>query len=109
MELGYCEWVCFIAQQAAEKAVKALYQSLGIEVRSSSTYLMLERLPKEYKPPSRLIDEARELDRHYISTRYPNFYPEGAFSDYYTKVDAERAIKYAKEIINSAKIKLFKT
>ncbi|MGQ9839523.1 MAG: HEPN domain-containing protein [Anaerolineae bacterium] len=28
---GYYEWGCFSAQQAAEKAVKALYQHLGGE------------------------------------------------------------------------------
>lgn len=27
----YYEWACFSAQQAAEKAVKALYQAVGID------------------------------------------------------------------------------
>ncbi len=29
-ESGFYEWSCFIAQQAAEKAVKAVYQSKGV-------------------------------------------------------------------------------
>ena len=32
LEFNDYEWACFAAQQAAEKAVKALYQKLTIEV-----------------------------------------------------------------------------
>ena len=28
---GHYEWACFAAQQAAEKAVKALHESIGVE------------------------------------------------------------------------------
>ena len=32
LEMGDYEWACFASQQAAEKAVKALYQHIGVEV-----------------------------------------------------------------------------
>jgi HEPN domain-containing protein len=32
LEFGDYEWACFAAQQAAEKAVKALYESRNMEV-----------------------------------------------------------------------------
>ncbi|RLF14727.1 MAG: DNA-binding protein [Thermoprotei archaeon] len=103
---GDYEWACFAAQQAAEKAVKALYQRLGVEVWGYSISRMLEALPSEHKPSRELIDKAKELDRHYIPTRYPNFHPEGAPLDYYTEEDARRAIKHAEEVIEHCRGKV---
>ena len=109
IELGDYEWVCFASQQAAEKAVKALYQKLGVEVWGHSISRMLESLPNEYKPSKEMIDKAKELDRHYIPTRYPSFHPEGAPLDYYTEEDAKRAVKYAGEIVEYCRSKIFQT
>jgi len=105
LEMGDYEWACFAAQQAAEKAVKALYESRNMEVWGHSVSRMLESLPGDLKPHSDLIDKAKELDRHYIPTRYPNLHGEGAPLDYYTKSDAERAVRYAREIIEFCRSK----
>jgi len=93
------EWSCFSAQQGAEESVKALFQALRAEAIGHSVSMLLKRLPKKYMPKEELIDRAKNLDRHYISTRYPNFLPEGAPLDYYTREDAVEAIKIAEEII----------
>lgn len=100
------EWACFSSHQAAEKAVKALFQSLHIEVWGHSVSKMLENLPESLSVPRELIDKAKELDRHYIPTRYPNFHSEGAPMDYYTENDARRAIGYAEEIIGFVRSKI---
>ena len=105
LEIGDYEWACFAAQQAAVKAVKALYESRNMEVWGHSISRMLENLPENLKPENTLIYKAKELDRHYIPTRYPNFHSEGAPLDYYTREDAERAVKYAREIIESCRSK----
>jgi len=99
LEFGDYEWACFAAQQAAEKAAKALYQYLGVEAWGRSASRLLNALPEQFRPPPELVDKAKELDKHYIPTRYPNFHPEGAPADYYTRADAERAVKYAEEIV----------
>jgi HEPN domain-containing protein len=96
---GDYEWSCFSAQQAAEKGVKALFQHLGADAFGHSVSMLLKKLPKEHSPPETLIDLAKTLDRHYIVARYPNVHPGGAPLDFYTKKDAEEAVKNAREII----------
>ncbi|MEM3506359.1 MAG: HEPN domain-containing protein [Candidatus Bathyarchaeia archaeon] len=51
---------------------------------------------------------ARELDRNYIPSRYPNSYESGYPGMYYDKETAERAINYCEEIIDWAKARLEK-
>lgn len=92
------EWSCFSAQQSAEKAVKALYESLRGHAHGHSVSTLLERLPKAVRPDTSLIGEAKLLDRHYIPTRYANSHPQGAPMDYYTKRDALEAVGIAERI-----------
>jgi len=103
---GHYEWACFAAQQAAEKAVKALFQKLGVEVWGHSVSKMLEQLPEAHRPREELIDMAKSLDKGYISTRYPNTHPEGSPMDFYTKEEAERMVLYAEQIIGFVRDKI---
>ena len=96
---GFYEWACFLAQQAAEKAVKAVFQKLGAEAFGHSVAGLLSSLPENLKPDRVLIDLAKELDKAYIPTRYPNAHPEGAPFELYTKAEAERLIEYAGRIV----------
>ncbi|MDI6690265.1 MAG: HEPN domain-containing protein [Candidatus Bathyarchaeota archaeon] len=100
------EWSCFSAQQAAEKGVKALFQALRAEAVGHSVSLLLKKLPKNHVPNEQLINQAKALDRHYIPSRYPNFHPEGAPLDYYTREDAEEAVKIAEKIIKFCEDKI---
>ena len=92
------EWACFASQQAAEKAVKALIQSLGGEAWGHSVASLIDALP-EHVRPTHLHDKAVELDTAHIPSRYPNAHPVGHSGDLYTRSMAERLIEYAKEII----------
>ena len=103
---GDFEWACFAAQQAAEKAVKALYQSMHVDVIGHSVSRMLQDLPASVKPPEDLVESAKELDKHYVPSRYPNFHPEGAPMDYYTAREAKRAAEGAEKIIEFCKSKI---
>ncbi len=49
------------------------------------------------------LKTAMELDRHYIGSRYPNFYPGGAPYTYYTKEIAQKCLSYAESILNEVK------
>ena len=100
------EWSCFAAQQAAEKAVKALYQKLGADAWGHAVSILLANLPQEFRPGNELINSAKELDKFYIASRYPNAHPEGAPFQYYTKEEAERAISYGDAIISFCENKL---
>ena len=100
------EWCCFAAQQSAEKAVKSLFQKLGADAWGNSVTILLSNLPEAVRPTPELIDKAKELDRHYIASRYPNSHPAGAPFQYYTKADSERSVQYADEIIQFCEDKI---
>jgi HEPN domain-containing protein len=95
----YFDWACFAAQQASEKAVKAVFQRRGAEAWGHVVAELLEGL-RQFEPiDESVIDMARELDRHYIPSRYPNAHPAGAPFRHYARVHAERAIDYGEQII----------
>ncbi|MGH7342969.1 MAG: HEPN domain-containing protein, partial [Candidatus Rokuibacteriota bacterium] len=96
---GYHEWGCFAAQQAAEKAVKALVAALNGEARGHAIVAMAAALPAHAALPAGLLDAARRLDRHYIPTRYPNGFDRGAPKDYFTAADSGQAIADAEAIL----------
>lgn len=100
------EWACFAAQQAAEKAVKALCQKFGGEGWGHSISKIMQGLPDELKPADELIDRAKQLDKLYIPARYPNSFDVGAPVDYYTGKDAEEAIENARVILDYCQDKI---
>ncbi len=93
------EWSCFSAQQGAEKAVKAVFLYLHGESWGHSVFALLKALGDKLEVSERLIEAAKNLDKHYIPTRYPNGFDSGMPGDYYTKKDAQEAIENAREII----------
>ena len=99
LEAEHFEWACFAAQQAAEKAVKALYEALGGEVRGHSVSGMLSQLPEKHRTPGALVEKAAHLDLYYVPTRYPNAFHSGAPRAYFTRAQAEEALANARAIV----------
>ena len=93
------EWSCFSSQQAAEKAVKAVFLHLHGEGWGHSVFGLLKALGEQTEVSCDLLDAAKALDKHYIPTRYPNGFDAGIPGDYYTKKDAEEAINNARKIV----------
>ena len=50
-----------------------------------------------------LFEQALELDRHYIPTRYPNGVPFGKPFEFYTRKKAEECLECAREIIEACR------
>jgi HEPN domain-containing protein len=101
---------CFLAQQAAEKAIKAFLYSNGAEsVWGHSVAELCEdsaALDASFKD---LKKEVAPLDRFYIPTRYPNGLPGGIPADAYTVEDADRALSMAEQVISFIRKRLEKT
>jgi len=93
------EWACFAAQQAAEKAVKALHLHLGQQAWGHVVARLLQELPDTIRVPAELVEKGRVLDSFYIPPRYPNSHPEGAPFEHYGPLQSEEAIRYAHEIL----------
>ena len=96
---GYYDWACFSAQQAAEKAVKAVFQKMGAEAWGHSVADLLAELAGRHPVPGRLQEGALELDKAYIPARYPNAHPSGAPRARYTRTEAERLISHAAAVL----------
>jgi HEPN domain-containing protein len=97
------EWACFIAQQAAEKAVKALHEAEGTEAWGHSVAGLVDGVPDV---PDRVSSAAKALDKHYIPARYPSAHPAGAPGDSYTRAEAERALDEAREVLDFVRSRL---
>jgi len=100
---GSFEWACFQAQQAAEKALKALWLSLAQEPWGHSLLNLIRELPDDAARSalSGLIDHAKRLDKLYIPTRYPNGLPDSIPADVYTDSEASEATVMARQIVEA--------
>ena len=99
LEDGDYNWSAFASHQAAEKAIKALFQKLNLDAWGHTLSILLANLPETARPEQELIDRAKELDKHYIPTRYPNGFERGAPVDFYTHKEAQASITNAEAIL----------
>jgi HEPN domain-containing protein len=99
MQGGFYNWACFSAQQAAEKAIKAVFQRMGAEAWGHSVADLLKELARKQVVSEDLVDASLELDKAYIPTRYPNAHPSGSPRSRYTKEESRRLIGHAERIV----------
>ena len=95
----FYDWACYSAQQASEKALKAIFQKLGAEAWGHALDELLGELAPHHAVPAEVVQAAKELDKVYIPTRYPNAHPAGSPRSLYTRIEAERSIAHAKCIL----------
>jgi HEPN domain-containing protein len=102
-QAGHYAAACFQAQQAGEKAVKAVLFSQGSRMVLVQSIQELVKLCEKYHPAFADITAAAGLlDQFYIATRYPSGLPFPAIpSETYTSDQAEGALESAEEVLSA--------
>lgn len=93
MERGSFHWACFLAEQAAQFALKGLLLGLGEgawghdlpDLGSQLTAIVDEPLPEP------VADAVARLSRHYVASRYPDAHPSGTPATHFRRADADQA------------------
>jgi HEPN domain-containing protein len=103
----FYDTACFLAQQSAEKALKSLLFYLGKRKKALLTHslaAMIKEAGKSEKTLADLLDNAKELDLHYLPSRYPNGLPAGFPHQFYGKEMAEKALASARKIYEAVRL-----
>lgn len=101
MRDGRYSHVCFMAQQVAEKTLKALaYYRGDSDVFGHTLRALANSLEESYHELSRFREIVESLESYYIPTRYPDALPSGAPFEVYMYEDAEEALYNAEQFYN---------
>jgi HEPN domain-containing protein len=93
---GHFGGACFLSQQCAEKALKALAFFRGFsDVRSHS----IKKISESLGINGEIHKASLKLDQYYISTRYPDSVPEGHPAEFFDDEMAASALQLAEMII----------
>lgn len=102
-DAGRHNLAAFHAQQAAEKALKAVLAGRGRTLRTHSATELLEVLRDDGADvPAKLDSPARRLDLHYVQSRYPNGLG-GDPTEYYDAEIAEEGEALARRFLDYAR------
>lgn len=93
------EIICYHCQQAAEKAIKAVYIAVGMPggiPKKHDLSFLLEQMKHRVTIPDVMLDHADDLNSYSVIVRYPNE----------IQIDERKvllSVRYADEIMNWAK------
>lgn len=100
---GHWSWCCFTCQQAAEKALEALGEHFRHPLVGHNLNVLLQALRSHIVIPDEVPQACARLNRHYIPTRYPNAFDQGAPVDQFFEPDAQEAIHDAELVLRFAR------
>jgi len=104
---GFFHQACFVSQQCAEKAVKAVHYHEGARtVIGHSVVGLMAPLAGAHPELDALNDAAAELDLFCIPARYPNGLVDGTPHQVFTRAQAERALECAERIFSAMRSRL---
>jgi len=100
---GYHAQACFMAQQTAEKALKALHYLAGARVvLGHSVVELLDGLVSRHPQMAALRESGQQLDQFYVPTRYPNGLPGGVPAQVFSRAQSEPAVTGARKFVETA-------
>ena len=92
--------VCFLAQQVAEKALKAFLYAQGEELVTGHSVRQLCLRAGAYDPRFQdCLEDWGVLDSYYVPTRYPNSLPDDIPANVYNRAAAEGALALAEAVV----------
>lgn len=90
----------FHFQQAVEKKLKACLYFYDQQPWGHSIFKLIQHIVEINNRFMSILDDSRELDMHYTSTRYPDALPGLSPSELYNQETSERLKQKAKKIID---------
>ena len=104
---GSYHLACFVAQQVAEKALKAFLYAQGEEFIIGHSVEVLCRWAAEFDADfSALRETVASLDGYYLPTRYPNSLPDSIPARVYTRPAGVQALRLADQVLHMVREKL---
>ncbi len=98
---------CFLAQQSAEKALKAYLYAQEVELVWGRSVRELCTMAATFDTTfEELGRKAAPLDQYYIPTRYPNGLPGGVPFEAYNDEDGQRALRLAGLVLDTVEERL---
>jgi HEPN domain-containing protein len=99
-QAGNHNWSCFLAEQAAQLAVKALLHGLGRAPWGHDLEQHTRALGEAgVELPDEVTAGARHLARHYIPARYPDAHPAASPGSRYVADDSAGALRAARTLL----------
>jgi HEPN domain-containing protein len=99
-QAGKHDTCCFLAQQTAEKALKAYLFHQGEELVFTHSIFKLCDLAAQYAVEFKELKErVKLLDFYYVEARYPNALEDVIPAEFYSERDAEQAIAMAEAVL----------
>ena len=99
---GHWSWCCFTAQQAAEKALKAVCEHVRTPHFGHNLNVLRQSIEAQVPVPESVRSACARLNRYYIPTRYPDAFDRGAPADQFFEPDALQAMRDMEEVIDFA-------
>ncbi|HUU56164.1 MAG TPA: HEPN domain-containing protein [bacterium] len=96
---GAYEWAAFLAQQAAERVLKAFLYFHGEESVMGHSIRSLVHKCSSYAAAFEVVHDAGRIDEFYTAPRFPDSFGEDVPADAITPEKAEVAVELARMVV----------